>query len=110
MLSHELFVVDRKPELDEGEQSRVAYLRDQLLIAESLGLEAQAASFKTDIATVERGRLITTPPMTDTELTIWRAWLPTTYTDVGDQLASYCLDRIPSPVLKMWQGHKESGL
>ncbi|MBI2005027.1 hypothetical protein HYS79_02635 [Patescibacteria group bacterium] len=110
---YELFVIDRKSELDGEEQKRVTYLRDKLSTAESLGLEAQSASIKADIATVERGRLITTSPMTDTELTIWRAWLPTAYTDIGDdkrhQLANYHFDRIPQPVLKMWQKHKESG-
>lgn len=112
-MSHELFVIDRKPELDEQEQKRVASLRDKLSTAEGLGLEAQSASIKADIATVERSRLITTTPMTDTELTIWRAWLPTAYTDIGDdkrhQLANYHFDRIPQPVLKMWEKHKQSG-
>lgn len=113
-MSHELFVIDRKPKLDEKEQGRVTYLRDQLSTAKYLGLKAQVASLKADIATVECGRLITTAPLTDAELTIWRAWLPTAYTDVGDdrhhQLANYHFDRIPQPVLKCWQKHKKAGL
>lgn len=112
-MSHEIFVIDRKSTLDEQEQSHVTYLCDKLSTAEGLGLKAQACSIKVDLATVERGRLITTPPMTNTELIIWQAWLPTIYSDVTDdnrhQLANYHFDRVPSPVLKMWQKHKESG-
>ena len=113
-MSHELFVIDRKPKLDEREESRLAYLRDKLSTAEELGLKAQAESIKTDIAEVERGRLITTSPMSDTELIIWRAWLPTAYTNSGDdehrhKLEDYNFDRIPQPVLKLWEKHKKSG-
>lgn len=112
-MSHELFVIDRKPTLDGEEQKRVAYLRDKLSTAKSLGLKAQMASIKADLATIGRGRLITTTPLTDSELTIWRAWLPTAYTDTsgGDdhRLADYNFDRTPHPVLKVWQKHKESG-
>ena len=111
-MSNELFVIDRKSELDEKEQKRVIYLRDQLSTAENLGLEAQAAYIKADIATIEGG--LTTTPLTDAQMTIWRAWLPTAYTDIGNdkhhQLANYHFDRIPKPVLKLWQKHKESGL
>ncbi len=113
-MSYELFVIDHKPELDEQEKGRVAALKNKLATAKSLGLKAQAGSIKTDITTIERGPLIMTPPMTDSELTIWRAWLPTAYTDIKDDqnygLADYNFDRIPSPVLKMWQKHRESGL
>jgi len=70
MSQHELFVIDRKPQLGEKEAGRVASMRGKLTIANSLGLKAQAKSIKTDIATVERGCLITTPPMTDSELVI----------------------------------------
>lgn len=113
-MSHELFVIDRKEQLDEEESKHVASLRDKLSTAEKLGLAAQAAAITADIATIERGRLITTPPMSDTELVIWRAWLPTAYTDNGDQngrhkLADYQFDRVPSPVLKAWEEHKQSG-
>ena len=114
MSQHELFVIDRKPQLGEKEAGRVASMRGKLTIANSLGLKAQAKSIKTDIATVERGCLITTPPMTDSELVIWRAWLPTACTDLRDEedhkLADYNFDHIPSPVLNMWQGYKKSGL
>ncbi len=114
MSQHELFVINRKPALDEKEATRATALREKLSIAKSLGLKAQAKSLKTDLATVERGCIIATPPMTDSELAIWRAWLPTAYTDLPDEedhkLADYNFDRIPSPVLKMWQGHKKSGL
>lgn len=111
-MSYELFVIDRKTELDGAEHTHLDYLRDKLATAKFLGLDAQSASIKIEIETIERGRLITTPPLTDAELTIWRAWLPKVYTDiVGDanQLAKYNFDRIPKPVLKLWQKHKESG-
>jgi hypothetical protein len=115
MSKHELFVIDRKPELNNEEQARVEYLREKLSAAESLGLKAQARNIEADVATVERGRLITTAPMSETELTIWRAWLPTTYDTLKTyafghhKLADYNYDHIPSPVLKMWKQHKESG-
>lgn len=111
-MSHELFVINRRTVLDKEEQARVIYLRDQLKIAELLDLKWQAAALKADIATIERGHLITTSALSDAELTIWRAWLPTVYADNADKhhrLADYHFDRIPSPVLKMWKKHKESG-
>ncbi|TSC68803.1 MAG: hypothetical protein G01um101456_477 [Parcubacteria group bacterium Gr01-1014_56] len=113
-MSHELFVIERKTTLDEQEKGRVTAMKSKLATAKSLGLKAQAGSIKTDITTIERGRLITTPPLTDSEMTIWRAWLPTAYTDIQDNqrhwLVDYNYDRIPSPVLKMWQKYKKSGL
>lgn len=113
-MSPELFVIEQKPALDEQEQQRLAYLRDKHKTAGNLGLVALANSIKADIITLERGSLITTAPMSDTELTIWSGWLPTVYSDITDdknlQLANYHFDRIPSPVLKMWEKHKQSGL
>jgi len=113
MSQHELFVIDRKPALNEKEATRAAALREKLTIANTLGLKAQAKSLKADIATVERGCLIATPPMTDSELVIWSAWLPTAYTDLPkerNELADYNFDRVPGPVLKMWQEYKKTGL
>lgn len=113
-MSHEIFVIETNTELGEKEKGRVGYLRDKLKTAQNLGLDAQVEAIKMDIATVERGGLIMTPPMTDSELTIWRAWLPTAYTDIDDdkrhQLANYHFDRIPQPVLKVWEKHKQSGV
>lgn len=114
-MSHEFFVIERREQLDQEESERVAYLRDKLSTAENLGLSVQAAAIIADIATIERGRLITTAPMSDTELVIWRAWLPTAYTDNGDQnsrhkLADYQFDRVPGPVLKAWEKYKQSGM
>ncbi len=112
-MSHELFVIERKEALDDQEKRRADYLRDKLQTVEGLGLEVQAVTIRADLATIERGRLITTAPMTPAELTIWRAWLPTVYNDLGidrtQQLANYNFDRIPQPVLKIWEKHKLSG-
>lgn len=113
-MTYELFVIDQKEKLDEEELARVAHLRAKLSSAQNLGLAVQAVSISADIATIERGKLITTPPMTDNELVIWNAWLPTIYSDVTEveqhQLANYDFDSIPSPVLRLWEKHKESGL
>lgn len=113
-MAYELFEIDRKETLNEEELGRVEHLCAKLSSAKSLGLVAQAESISSDIATVERAGLIITPPMTDAELIIWSTWLPVIYSDNSEEklheLADYSLDSIPSPVLRQWDTHKESGL
>lgn len=111
-MSHEIFVIETKKELDERDAGRVAYLRDKLQTAQNLGLDAQVRAIKVDLTTAERSLLIKTPPMTDAEVTIWQAWLPRAYTaeDPFYSLDRYNFDRIPMPVLKVWEAHKQSGI
>ncbi len=116
MSAHVLYTIDRKPELTSDEKKRVAYLREKQELANSLGLTVQASALDVDIETIKRANLIATPSLSSDELLIWRAWLPTAYAEHlrtahhGGFLKYYDFDKIPGPVLKIWQKHRESGL
>lgn len=109
-MTHQLFTIERKPVLDAAQIHRAEYVLEKLLAAEEVGVGGEADRLRRELLTIEKGGLLTTPPLTEDEMRIWSAWLPTKYTsNVGRGLDHYNFDRIPGPVLKKWQAHKKAG-
>lgn len=110
---YQLFAIDCRAELSPQQQLETARLHQQLAHAETLGLERQVSVIQEDIDAIERAGRIEAAPLSHAETVIWRAWLPTTYSDAHIEghhsLAEYRFDRIPLPVLETWRRHKESG-
>lgn len=113
-MSHEIFAIERKPAHLDADSKRIAYIKEKIDLARSLGLYAQVKQLITALSELEKGGLIDTPPMSEAEKLIWGAWLPTVYSDSSwipkSKLADYNFDRIPQPVLKQWKKHRDSGL
>ncbi|MEN9413450.1 MAG: hypothetical protein RLZZ342_537 [Candidatus Parcubacteria bacterium] len=114
-MSHELFEIIRvEPEkaFTDKDRNSIVYLKEKLASATKLGLSSQVSLLSAEISALERGRLLSAPPLSADEQTIWRAWLPTVYTEdgrSGHRFSNYNFDRIPLPVLKTWEQHKQSG-
>lgn len=111
-MSHELFVIDQKPNLDQKDEHRAEYLLEKLVAAEEVGVISEAQCIRDELLGVEWGSLIIAAPLTEDELTIWGAWLPTAYVESNDPTAHklwwYNFDRIPAPVLKKWHALKKA--
>ncbi len=91
----------QKSRLDADKESQEMMYQEQLQIATDLGLDSQAQVAATKLRALRRAE-ITTAPLNDTELVIWREWLPTAYR--GEQeLKEYIFDIIPVPVLQLIQ-------
>jgi hypothetical protein len=114
-MEYEIFEITRKSEPGEKEQKLAKYLKEKAALDKKYGLKVQVEESEKQLVNLERGRLITTLPLSKAELTIWRAWLLTHYSDAdtkGDKesLRDYALDSIPLPVLMAFEQHKESKL
>lgn len=110
---YEIFETTGDVAVREENLAHAAYLRENLAMAKRLGLTQQANIIQANINAAESGKRITTRPMTDDEITIWQAWLPMRYTTLpneGRRLAEYRYDRIPGPVLKMWDACHTAGI
>lgn len=113
-MSHEIFINERRSKLEPADEHRAEYMLEKLIAAEDVGLRSEATHIKREIISIERGSLIKTAPLTQDEITIWNAWLPTRYFDtkygMKDSWAlDYSFDRVPAPVIKKWQAHKAAG-
>jgi hypothetical protein len=63
----------QKSRLDADKESQEMMYREQLQIATDLGLDSQAQVAATKLRALRRAE-ITTAPLSDTELVIWREW------------------------------------
>lgn len=110
MTSLEIFAIEQRPQIEEVAIKQAAALKAKQVLCSELGLKTQAKSLAKDIAVLERGTRLTIPPLSQDEMTVWREWLPTSYSD-GDTgsryMTHYNFDRIPKPVLTKWKFYKD---
>lgn len=74
-------------------------------LAEKLGLKQQAVRYQmtgTDIRTTFAEFLLS-----ETELTIWRNYCPTSYVEGTEEFEAYRFETVPVPVLKHWDELKQ---
>ena len=111
MSQHELFDVVTRDGPSNQDKSRITRLKQSLKAAEDLGLSAQVQTISAEISTISHN--VATPPMSEDEIAIWRAFLPTAYTEahrnVANTIAKYSFDRIPGNVLDAWAKHRKAG-
>jgi len=109
-MAHEIFTLTRRDNLNEDQRKRAESLNERIELCIGHGLKAQVELLSKEKVTIERGGLITSPPLSEDEITIWRAWLPTVYTSDetrgGVSLGRYSFDRVPLLVLKIWREHE----
>jgi hypothetical protein len=98
--------MQQKSKFDPDTESQEMMYQEQLQIATDLGLDSQAQVAATQLRALRRPEIITAP-LSDTELAIWREWLPTAYR--GEQeLKEYIFDVIPVPILQLIQEWKKA--
>jgi|GEM_PF-2657960 len=106
-MSHELFEIKTKPDLNAGETHRYDELIQKASIARNLGLIVQVTLIERQAHNLRRSCLLTTTPLTSEEVTIWQSWLPSRFsTDEKSKclgIGEYAYETILSSVLEKWK-------
>lgn len=105
-MSHELFEIKTKPDLNADEISRYNNLIQKSSTARNLGLLAQVALIERQAHNLKRSCLLTTTPLSSEEVTIWQSWLPIRFsTDENSMfphVGTYAYETIVSSILTKW--------
>src|SRR5688500_1446896 len=106
---YQLFEGTQAKRVEQSDPERIAYLEEKKKLANKLGLHGQIGIINTEIKKV-KSPVLDVAPLTRDEIAIWKAFLPTSYSEgiYGDtSTGAYNYDAIPMPVLQKWQECKD---